>query len=111
MSTDTSRSQRSSGRVALSTLIGAGVLVSLFVAAVVSYFASEHPDGLEFVAEGLGFDHAAEDSAVAGGPLADYGIAGVENAWLSTAIAGTVGVLITGLVAFALMRLLARSKR
>ena len=104
-------SRRTVGGVALSTVIGAGVLVSLFIAGVVSYFASEHPDGLEFVAESLGFDHTAEDSAVAGGPLADYGTSGVENEWLSVAIAGTLGLLITGVIAFGLMKLLVRSKK
>lgn len=114
MSTGTTPASAHGGRtvagVALSTVIGAGLLVSLFVAAVVSYFASEHPDGLEFVAENLGFGHTAEDSALAGGPLADYGTAGVENAWLSGAIAGTLGLIITGVVAFGLMKLLARKK-
>lgn len=102
--------RQTTSRVSLRALVLIGIALSLLVAAGISYFASEHPDGLEFAAERLGFDHTAEDSAVAGGPLADYGTAGVENAWLSTAISGTVGLLITGLIAFALMRLLARKR-
>ena len=96
--------------VALRTLVIVGLFVSLLVAGGLSYFASEHPDGLEHVAETLGFDDAAQDSAVADSPLADYGTAGVDNAWLSTAISGAAGLLITGVVAFALMRLLARRR-
>lgn len=104
--------RRSAGRqgVAMRTLLIVGLLVSLAIAAGLSYFASEHPDGLEHVAATLGFDDTAEDSAVAGSPLADYGTAGVENAWLSTGISGLVGLVITGLIAFGLMRLLARSR-
>src|SRR5690606_12971865 len=102
----------SAGRqgVAMRTLLIVGLLVSLAIAAGLSYFASGHPDGLEHVAATLGFDDAAEDSAVAGSPLADYGTAGVENAWLSTGISGLVGLVITGPSAFGLMRLLARSR-
>lgn len=95
-------------RMSTRAFVGLGLLVSLLIAAVISSFASSHPDGLEHVAESLGFDHAAEDSAVGGGPLADYAASGVGNEWLSTALAGAAGLLITGLIAFGLMRLLAR---
>lgn len=101
---------QSRSTVSLRVLVLAGLALSLVVAAVLSSFASEHPDGLEHVASSLGFEHTAEDSAVADSPLADYGTAGVEDAWLSTAIAGTLGLLITGLVAFGLMRLLVRKR-
>ena len=30
----------------------------------------------------------------AGSPLADYGVGGVENGWLSTGLAGVIGVLL-----------------
>lgn len=95
-------------RVSTRTVVLVGLAVSLVLAAVVSLFASASPDGLEHVAETLGFADAAADSAVADSPLADYGTAGVGNEWLSTAIASVVGLLVTGLVAFGLMRLLAR---
>ncbi|KAB7743242.1 cobalt ABC transporter permease [Nostocoides sp. F2B08] len=109
MSTQTDqRSTTPAHRVRTRTLVVAGLLVSLALAAVVSLFASASPDGLEHVAETLGFAETAADSAVAESPLADYGTAGVGNEWLSTAIAGVVGLLVTGLVAFGLMRLLAR---
>lgn len=112
MTTPTSAEPTAPSRptVRLRVLIIAGLVISLVVAAVLSSFASEHPDGLEHVASSLGFDGTAEDSAVADSPLADYGTAGVEDAWLSTAIAGTLGLLITGLLAFGLMRLLARKR-
>ncbi|MCA1781621.1 MAG: PDGLE domain-containing protein [Dermatophilaceae bacterium] len=97
-------------RISTRALVLIGLGVSLVLAAVLSLFASASPDGLEHVAETLGFADAAQDSAVAGSPLADYGTAGVANEWLSTGIAGVVGLALTGLIAFALMRLLARPR-
>jgi cobalt/nickel transport protein len=72
---------------------------ALLIAGVLSFYASGHPDGLEFVAESTGFLDTAEDSAVAGSPLADYGLAGVGNVRLSGGVAGVIGVLITLLLA------------
>ena len=46
--------------------------VALLVAGVVSFYASGHPDGLEYVAEKTGFLDTAEDSPTADGPFADY---------------------------------------
>jgi cobalt/nickel transport system permease protein len=75
--------------------LGVGVAAALFVAGVVSLFASAHPDGLAFVGATLGFDSAAKGSAVAGSPLADYGVNGIGNAHVSGALAGIIGVLVT----------------
>lgn len=97
-------------RISTRTLVLTGLVVSLLLAVVVSLFASASPDGLEHVAETLGFADTAQDSAVADSPLADYGTAGVENEWLSTAVAGLVGLALTGLLAFGLMRLLVRPR-
>jgi cobalt/nickel transport system permease protein len=76
-----------------------GLAASLVVAGGVSLLASAHPDGLEFVAARLGFGGAAQDSAAVVSPLAHYGVAGVGNALVSGALAGVLGVLLTGLVA------------
>ena len=38
----------------------AALLVTLFVAGGVSFYASSHPDGLEFVAEKTGFVDSAD---------------------------------------------------
>jgi hypothetical protein len=70
------------------------LVVSLLVAGVASYYASSHPDGLEYVAEQVGFGDAAEDSATADSPLADYQVKGVENEAASGALAGVVGALV-----------------
>jgi cobalt/nickel transport protein len=80
------------------------VLVALFVTAlvlagVVSFYASGSPDGLERVAEDKGFNDTAEDHPAAGGPLADYSTAGVDDSRLSGGIAGVVGSLVVLLLA------------
>ena len=72
----------------------AGLVVTLLVAGGLSYYASSHPDGLEYVAEQVGFGDSEEDSATADSPLADYRVKGVENDALSGALAGVVGSLI-----------------
>ena len=75
-----------------------GFFVTLFLAGVVSFYASSSPDGLEKVADKIGFIDTAKDSALAKGPLADYGVKGIENERLSVGVAGIIGVLATGAV-------------
>jgi cobalt/nickel transport system permease protein/cobalt/nickel transport protein len=70
------------------------LVVSLLVAGVASYYASSHPDGLEYVAEQTGFLDSAEDSATSDSPLADYQTSGVDDERLSGGVAGVVGVLV-----------------
>lgn len=72
-----------------------GLLVALLVAGFGSYYASSHPDGLEYVAERTGFLDSAEDSPTAGSPFADYSTEGVDDERLGGGIAGVVGVLVT----------------
>jgi hypothetical protein len=88
-----------------------GLLVSLLIAGVVSYYASSHPDGLEKAAEEVGFIEDAEDSAVADSPLADYGVSGVEDERLSVGLAGVLGVLVMVVVAGGGFMLLARKPK
>lgn len=76
-----------------------GLAVALLIAGVASYFASSSPDGLEYTAEQQGFLDSASDSATAGSPLADYGVAGVDNGWLSVGLSGIIGVLVVLLLA------------
>lgn len=78
-------------------LVGLGILVSLLVAGVLSFYASSHPDGLESVAGTLGFDATATDSAAAGSPLADYAVHGIGDPRVSGGVAGVVGALVVGL--------------
>lgn len=88
-----------------------GLAGCLFIAAVLSGVASSHPDGLEFVAERLGFGDSATDSPVAGGPLADYATRGVADPWVSGGVAGVIGVLVVAALAFGLTWALRRRTR
>jgi cobalt/nickel transport protein len=88
-----------------------GALVSLLLAGVVSFYASSHPDGLEKVAEEIGFIETAKDPATAGSALADYGVAGVENERASVGIAGVIGVAATGAIATGLFIYLGKRKK
>ncbi len=72
--------------------------------------ASPDPDGLESVAEQGGFIDTADDHPI-GGPLSDYGVAGIDSATVGTAIAGVIGVLVTFLVGLLLFRLFSRGDR
>lgn len=74
------------------TFLLVGVVVTLLVAGVASYYASSHPDGLEHVAEQTGFLDSADDSPTADSPLADYQTSGVDDGRLSGGVAGVVGV-------------------
>jgi cobalt/nickel transport protein len=92
----------------LGWFLAGGLLVALLLAGVVSNFASGSPDGLDATArEGCTFDSHGEitggtcmlqreqDHQLADSPLADYGIRGIDNPYLSTGLAGVLGVLVT----------------
>ena len=79
--------------------LAVGLLVALLIAGVGSYYASSHPDGLEYVAGTTGFLDSAKDPVDTGSPFADYGTKGVDDPRLSGGIAGVAGVGITLLIA------------
>jgi cobalt/nickel transport protein len=85
-------------------------LVSLLLAGVVSFYASSNPDGLEKVAETVGFIETAEDHAIADSPLADYGVKGVDNERLSVGLSGVIGVLGTAGISVGLFYFLRKDK-
>jgi cobalt/nickel transport system permease protein len=90
-------------------------VVGLVIALAVTLFAplaSEHPDGLERVAEDLGFIDLALDAPYE--IIPDYALPGIsEGSPMATILAGIVGVLIVAIVglgiAFAIARLRQRS--
>ncbi len=79
-------------------------VVSVFlVAGVLSLVASAFPDGLERVAEDMGFINLAENVRVSvPTPLADYGIEGLGM--IGTSIAGLIGSGFCFVVAFGLAK-------
>lgn len=68
-----------------------GLLVSLVIAACFSLFASTSPDGLEKVAERLGFQD--KEKELFRSPIPGYVTPGVANDTIATALAGTVGTV------------------
>lgn len=90
------------------TFLISGFIVSLFLAGVVSFYASSSPDGLEKVAKDIGFSETAKEHTNADGALADYGVKGVDNARLSTGAAGVIGVIATGAISTGLFMLVRR---
>jgi cobalt/nickel transport protein len=88
--------------------LASAILVSAVLAGGVSFYASSSPDGLEKVAEDIGFLDTAKPHANEEFALADYGVAGIENERLSVGLAGLIGVGATALVGLALFRLIGR---
>lgn len=73
-------------------------------ALALSLLASSHPDGLERVAGDVGFAVTGDGSLLAGSPLADYAVRGVEGA-LSGSMAGLLGIMVTCAVGAGLIAL------
>ncbi len=90
------------------TFLISGFLISLFLAGVISFYASSSPDGLEKVAEDIGFIESAQEHSNADGVLADYGVKGVDNDRASVGLAGVIGVIGTALIAGVLFRFISR---
>jgi cobalt/nickel transport system permease protein len=90
-------------RVGVRAFLLGGLLVSLFVAAVVSQFAVDSPDGLERVADDEGFAAAAGEHAVGESVFADYATRGIDNEAVSLAVAGIAGVGLTLVVGWGIV--------
>ena len=90
------------------TFLITGFIASLFLAGIVSYYASSSPDGLEKVAGDIGFIDTAKENTNSEGILADYGVKGVDNQRLSTGAAGVIGVVATGAISTGLFALIRR---
>ena len=83
-------SKRPSNRVFFLSFL----LVSLVVAGGLSFYASGHPDGLNYVAEKTGFIDAEKPHHTSDSPFAGYSTKGVDDSRLSGGIAGVVGVVL-----------------
>lgn len=82
--------------VALTVIVAVGV--------VATQFASDDPDGLEFVAEQEGFSDTAEEHTLEDTALADYG----SGSGLNPAVAAMIGVVAVGALTLGLFRLARR---
>jgi len=88
--------------------IVAGVITSLAVV-LLSPFASANPDGLERVAEDLGFIHRGLSASYS--ILPDYAIPWLSEGATSTIAAGAIGALIVAGVTVAVVRIMRRRHR
>ncbi len=86
----------------------AGLAIALLVV-FLAPLASSHPDGLEWVATQQAFLSSALDSPYQ--LLPDYTIPGLDNASLSTILAGLIGALIVAGVVYVAGRALARNRQ
>ena len=78
------------------------VAFAAVVATGISFLASGHLDGLEFVAEHLGFLNEVEP-VFSGSPIPDYVIPGIANETLAGILAGVVGLIVTGALLYGLL--------
>jgi hypothetical protein len=82
--------------------------LSLVIAGGLSWFASTHPDGLEKVAQDLGFASKAQKPAHT--VLPDYTIPGIKG-FFSNGLAGIIGVAVTFGVVVLVMRIVSRMRK
>ena len=89
-------------------MLTVGIAIALCIAAASAFLASSSPDGLERVAEDLGFLEAAQ-----GAPyevLPDYTVPGLGDGPLSTIVAGAIGVVVVAAITIGAGTLLRRSR-
>jgi cobalt/nickel transport system permease protein len=103
------RTSTTPSRRTVGGFVGGGLIGAFLLVLVVAPLASADPDGLEAVAAETGFASTAEDHPIEG-PLAGYGVAGVEDERTSTVVAGAVGVVVTFLAGFGLIALSRRRR-
>lgn len=102
--------QGSTHRGATAGFVVGGVVAALVLVGFVAPVASSDPDGLERVAADTGFGVVAQDHSIAG-PLADYGVAGIENETLATIVSGVIGIVVTFAVGLILVGAFRRGRR
>lgn len=86
-------------------ILAYGAILSLAIAMFASPFASSWPDGLEAVAEHLGFAERAAEPALPA-PIPDYSMQGISWPAAATSIAGAIGTVVVFILAWALARVL-----
>ena len=86
------------------TVLVFGLLISFGLALFVAPFACSWPDGLDKLAQTLGFEHRAGGQPLIHSPIPDYQLPGVSSAAVATALAGVIGTVIVFALAFLLAR-------
>ncbi len=83
-------------------------LFAIIIALFAAFFASTHPDGLDFVAEKLGFNEKEIERIV---PMSDYKLNFLPQNSISTALAGIVGIFIILAIAWLTIYLLKKKQQ
>jgi cobalt/nickel transport protein len=92
-----------------SKILISGMVLALGIALFLSPLASSLPDGLERVAEDLGFIKKAEAPGTniwEKSPLPDYRVPRIQNERWATGLAGLLGTLVIGAAGWGIARLL-----
>jgi hypothetical protein len=84
----------SRGRLSTRGVRIAILVVALFLAGVVSFYAASSPDGLTKVSLDKGFADTEKEHGASDGPFAGYGSSFIDDERLSAGVAGVVGVLV-----------------
>ncbi len=98
-------------RISTLAFILTGIAAAVALVILLAPNANPNPDGLEKVAAAQGIDTEARDHALADGPLADYGVSGVDNRYVGTWVAGLAGVVVTFVVGAGLVFIVRRARR
>ena len=83
-----------------------GTVVVLAMLLLIAPFASRLPDGLERVAQALGFEFKKIDTYGFSTPLSNYRFFGIESPALSTIAAGVAGAVVVFVISYVLARVL-----
>ncbi|MFH0984202.1 MAG: energy-coupling factor ABC transporter permease [Candidatus Omnitrophota bacterium] len=86
--------------------IGAPLLGSVVIGAMLSPFAAGFPDGLDWVAQKYQFFHESAPAFVS--PMPDYTVPFIHQPLISTGLAGLCGVLMTFLFGWAVAKFFSR---
>jgi len=84
-------------------IVSIAIVAAIVVLAAV--YASSHPDGLERVAEQLGFISQATEEPVFAAPLPDYSTDAIKSPFWSTSVAGLIGAALVFIVVVLIGRL------
>ena len=83
-----------------------GLLISFGLALFVAPFACSWPDGLDKVAQTLGFEHHAAGAPLIPSPIRRLPVARHLFAAVATSLAGVIGTIVVFILAFLLARVL-----
>ncbi|MGB9839995.1 PDGLE domain-containing protein [Thermovenabulum sp.] len=81
------------------------LFAALVIAALLSPFASSLPDGLERVSSNLNFEEKAVQGLIPS-PFSEYRVSFIQNDYISTAFAGTLGTLAVFALSYAIGRMI-----